>query len=60
MKGRLVNATLLPASNSYCGIEPQRCVAAAIMAQFPPFADRRTLAPYGAFERAVYKASGTG
>lgn len=40
--------------NSYYWIDPQQRVAAAILTQLLPFADRRVLGLYGAFERAVY------
>jgi methyl acetate hydrolase len=42
--------------NSYYCIDRRRPAAAAIMAQFRPFADRHALALYGVLERAVYEA----
>jgi methyl acetate hydrolase len=40
--------------NTYYWVDPVRRVAAAILAQFLPFADPPALALYGAFERALY------
>ena len=41
--------------NSYYWIDPARRVAAVILAQFLPFADRRALALASAFEQALYR-----
>ena len=43
--------------NSYYWIDPEKRVAAVILTQILPFADPRTLALYGAFERAIYAAA---
>ena len=42
--------------NTYYWIDPQRRVAGMIMTQVLPFADTRTVALYGQFERGVYEA----
>ena len=46
--------------NTYYWLDPSRRVAGVIMTQILPFADRKAVALYGAFERAVYTAVGTG
>jgi CubicO group peptidase (beta-lactamase class C family) len=46
--------------NTYFWIDPRRRVAGMIMTQILPFADTRTLAVYGKFERAVYDALDVG
>ncbi|RYJ03986.1 MAG: class A beta-lactamase-related serine hydrolase [Acetobacteraceae bacterium] len=42
--------------NTHYWIDPARRVAALIMTQVLPFGDARTMAVYGAYERAVYDA----
>jgi methyl acetate hydrolase len=42
--------------NTYFWIDPKRRVAGTIMTQILPFADTRTLAVYGQFERGIYEA----
>ena len=42
--------------NSYYWIDPRQQIVGVILTQILPFADPRTLALYGAFERAVYDA----
>ena len=42
-------------NNTYFWCDPARGVAGVIMMQFLPFADRKALAAYDAFERAVYQ-----
>ena len=42
-------------NNTYFWIDPHRGIAGVIMMQFLPFADRKALAVYGAFERGVYQ-----
>jgi len=42
--------------NTYFWIDPKRHVAGTIMTQILPFADTRTLAVYGRFERGIYEA----
>jgi len=42
--------------NTYFWIDPKRRVAGTIMTQILPFADKRTLAVYGQFERGIYEA----
>ncbi|MBV8754220.1 MAG: beta-lactamase family protein [Hyphomicrobiales bacterium] len=42
--------------NTYFWIDPKRRVAGTIMTQILPFADTKTLAVYGAFERGIYEA----
>jgi methyl acetate hydrolase len=46
--------------NTYFWIDPKRRVAGMIMTQILPFADTRTLALYGRFERGVYDALDVG
>jgi methyl acetate hydrolase len=45
--------------NTYYWVDRRRRIAAAIMTQCLPFADRRVLALYGAFERALYDHLGS-
>jgi CubicO group peptidase (beta-lactamase class C family) len=42
-------------NNTYYWIDPARDVTGVILMQFLPFADRRALAVYDTFERAVYR-----
>ena len=42
--------------NTYFWIEPKRRLAGAIMTQILPFADTKTLAVLGRFERGIYEA----
>jgi methyl acetate hydrolase len=44
--------------NTYYWLDPAKRVAGVIMTQILPFADHKTVALYGAFERAVYAAIG--
>lgn len=44
-------------NNTYFWIDRTRDISGVIMMQFLPFADRKALALYDAFERAVYKAA---
>jgi methyl acetate hydrolase len=44
--------------NTYYWLDPKRQVAGVILTQILPFADHRTVALYGAFERTVYDAVG--
>ena len=44
-------------NNTYFWVDHARGVAGVILMQFLPFADRRALALYDAFERGVYRAS---
>jgi methyl acetate hydrolase len=44
--------------NTYYWLDPARRVAGVIMTQVLPFADHRSVALYGRFERAVYDALG--
>jgi CubicO group peptidase (beta-lactamase class C family) len=46
--------------NTYYWLDPSRRVAGVIMTQILPFADRKAVALYGAFERAVYAAVDAG
>ena len=45
-------------NNTYFWIDRTRGIAGVIMMQFLPFADRKALALYDAFERGVYRAAG--
>jgi CubicO group peptidase (beta-lactamase class C family) len=44
--------------NTYYWLDPAKRVAGLILTQILPFADHRTVALYGAFERGVYAALG--
>jgi CubicO group peptidase (beta-lactamase class C family) len=44
-------------NNTYYWIDPARDVTGVILMQFLPFADRRALAVYDTFERAVYRVA---
>ena len=46
-------------NNTYFWIDPAREIAGVILMQFLPFADRKALALYDAFERGVYRLAGT-
>ena len=44
-------------NNTYFWIDRTRGITGVIMMQFLPFADRKALALYDAFERGVYQAA---
>ncbi|MBV9555143.1 MAG: beta-lactamase family protein [Alphaproteobacteria bacterium] len=44
--------------NTYYWLDPKRGVAGVVMTQILPFADHKTVALYGAFERGVYQLIG--
>ncbi|MEO5741363.1 MAG: serine hydrolase domain-containing protein, partial [Vicinamibacterales bacterium] len=45
-------------NNTYFWIDPARGIAGVILMQYLPFADRKALAVYDAFERTVYETIG--
>jgi methyl acetate hydrolase len=46
-------------NNTYYWLDPTRGITGTIMMQFLPFADRKALALYDAFERGVYRLADT-
>jgi CubicO group peptidase (beta-lactamase class C family) len=47
-------------NNTYYWLDPSRGITGTIMMQFLPFADRKALALYDAFERGVYQLADAG
>ena len=47
-------------NNTYFWLDPARGITGVIMMQFLPFADRRALAVYDAFERGAYRLADAG